>query len=341
MISGKSKKTFFKMKKRKDIICLGELLIDMLAVQSATRFEDVTEFRRVAGGAPANVAVGGTKMGLDTAFIGRVGNDKFGKYLAGILLKNGVDISQLQYDDEARTGLAFISIPTPDTREFLFYRNPSADMRLDPGELDKGFIEKTKIFHFGSISLIDEPSRTATYEAIKAARSAGAVISYDPNLRTMLWPSLKQAKEQIRKAIPLADIIKVNFEELKLIANTDDMNIGSGQILSMGPKICMVTLGNKGSFSVSKDFKIKIPAYKVKVVEATGCGDSFVSGVLTGIIENGFERILSDRDRLTGVLKFASAAAAITSTDKGVIPVLPRKEDVLRFIAGNDINIRG
>ena len=138
-----------------DVICIGELLIDFLPLQSGVDFDEVREFRRVPGGAPANVAVGAAKLGLESAFIGRVGDDRFGRYLASVLEENGVDISQIQYDKDARTTLAFISLPTPNTREFLFYRNPGADMNLDCREFKQGFIENAGICHFGSITLIN------------------------------------------------------------------------------------------------------------------------------------------------------------------------------------------
>ena len=145
-----------------DVICVGELLIDFLPLQSGVGFEEVNEFRRVPGGAPANVAVGASKLGLRSAFVGRVGDDRFGKYLASVLKKNNVNISQLQYDKDARTTLAFISLPTPNTREFQFYRNPGADMNLDWQEFNNSFIEDAGILHFGSITLIDEPGRTGS-----------------------------------------------------------------------------------------------------------------------------------------------------------------------------------
>ena len=316
-----------------DVICIGELLVDLPPLQSGVSFEQVEEFRRVPGGAPANVAVGISKLGLKSAFIGRVGDDRFGKYLASVLKDNGVDISQLQFDSQARTTLAFISLPTPNTREFLFYRNPGADMNLDYRQFDKRFIENTSICHFGSITLIDEPSRTSTYKAVEIARDSGAVISYDPNYRPMLWPSRKKAKKVITSVVPTADIIKVSQEELELISGTCDFDKGSKMIMEMGPEICLVTVGEKGSYYASRGFSGYVPAYRVNAVDATGCGDSFVSGFLNGIISYGIQELKDTEDKLVEVLKFASAAAAITATRKGVIPSLPTKGQVDDFIS--------
>jgi fructokinase len=314
-----------------DIICVGELLIDFLPMQSGVSFEEVREFRRVPGGAPANVAVGAAKLGLKAAFAGRVGDDRFGKYLASVLKKNRVDISQLQYDKNARTTLAFISLPTPNTREFQFYRNPGADMNLDWRDFDNSFIQEAGILHFGSITLIEEPGRTSTYEAVGTARDAGAVISYDPNWRPTLWPSEKRAKEIITAAVPLSHVIKVSHEELELISGTSDLEKGSNIILDMGPKICLVTLGDKGCFYAAGDFSGHIPSFKVNTVDATGCGDSFVSGVLYGINDKGLEEISQKEDSLQEILKYASAAAALTATQKGVIPSLPLKDEVDKY----------
>ncbi len=318
-----------------DVICIGELLIDFLLLQSGVRFEKVREFRKVPGGAPANVAVGISRLGMTSAFVGRVGDDRFGRYLAAVLKKNGVDISQLQYDSEARTTLAFISLPTPNTREFLFYRNPGADMNLDYRELKKGFMDNTRICHFGSITLINEPSRTSTYKAVEMVKSAGSLISYDPNFRPMLWPSIKQAKEIIGHAATLADIIKVSNEELELISGTVDFEKGSKTILDMGPRICMVTMGEKGCYYATGDFAGYLPAYRVNTVDATGCGDSFVSGVLFEIAANGIKELLKKEISLVEAVKFASAAAALTAMKKGVIPALPTRVEVNNYISSS------
>jgi fructokinase len=244
-----------------------------------------------------------------------------------------VDISGLQYDREARTTLAFISLPTPNTREFQFYRNPGADMNLDWREFDTSFLKDTKILHFGSITLIEEPGRTSTYEAVGTARDAGAVISYDPNWRPGLWPSKKRAKEVITAAIPLSHIIKLSHDELELVSCTSGLEKGLEKILGMGPDICMVTLGEKGCRFLTKNASGYVPAFKADAVDATGCGDSFVSGVLYSIAENGIGKLVSNRLKLAASLRFASAAAALTAAQKGVIPALPVKAQVDKFLS--------
>jgi fructokinase len=320
-----------------DIICIGEALIDFLAVQSGTRFRDVTEFRRVAGGAPANVAVGTAKLGKKSAFIGRVGRDEFGFYLRDMIAGNGVNVEQLQYDDEARTGLAFIALPTPTTREFLFYRNPSADMFIDQDKFNVDLLRSTKILHFGSITLIREPSRSSTLKAIEIAKDAGALISYDPNLRTDLWSDSAAAKKQMLAALPLADTVKLNDEELEFLTGVPDISEGAERIISSGPEIVFVTLGAEGSFYATSRFSGSIPTFDVKTVDSTGCGDSFVSGLLAFLAEKDLAEVLDNKTALAEAVKVSNAAASITSMKKGVIPSLPSKKELEEFLETHEL----
>lgn len=315
-----------------DIISLGEALIDFFSVKSGISLSEVREFRRVAGGAPANVAVGAARIGLKVAFVGRVGDDEFGHFLKNTLVENKVDVSQMQFDRKVRTGLTFVALPTPNTREFLFYRNPSADMMLDSKEFDKTFIKDTEVFHFGSITLISEPGRSSTYDAINLAKSNGAVISYDPNLRLKLWPCAEEAKNKIMEAIPLADVVKVNDEELFFITREKDIKKGIQKLISNGPKLCIVTMGAKGCVYSTGKYTGLLPAFKVKTVDATGCGDSFAAGLLVGLVESGLDCLIENQGKIISVLKFASAAAAITSVRKGVIDSLPYRAEIEKFI---------
>jgi fructokinase len=315
-----------------DIICIGEVLIDFFAVQSGVRFREVEEFRRIAGGAPANVAVGASRLGRNTAFIGRVGSDEFGFYLRDILVENKVNVEMLQFDKQARTGLAFISLPTPTTREFLFYRNPSADMFLDWKEFNINLIKNTKILHFGSITLINKISKESTLKAVLAAKDAGAIISYDPNLRIDLWPDGDSAKKQILDVLPLADVVKVNNEELEFITGISDFKKSAKQLLKYGIKICIVTLGEKGSFYLTKYFSGIMPVFDVKTIDSTGCGDSFTSGFLSFLTESNLENIAANHEEMISIIKFATAAASLTSMKKGVIPALPIRNEVEEFL---------
>lgn len=320
------------LKESTDIICIGEALIDFFAVQSGVKISEVNEFRRIAGGAPANVAVGASKLGRNSAFIGRVGSDEFGFYLRDVLIENKVNVKMLQFDHEARTGLAFISVPTPTTREILFYRNPSADMFLDWKEYNLDFIRSAKILHFGSITLISEISKESTLKAVLTAKESGAIISYDPNLRIRLWPDKNTAKKQIKEVLPLVDVLKINNEELEFITETTNFKKGAEKLLEYGIKICIVTLGENGSFYITNYFNGIIPTFDVKTIDSTGCGDSFTSGILSFLVDKELENLITDQTEVISMVKIATAAASLTSMKKGVIPSLPYKSEVEDFM---------
>lgn len=315
-----------------DILCLGEALIDFMPLESGKKLIEVDAFKKVAGGAPANVAVGVARLDRSAAFIGRVGDDDFGRYLEQIFIENQVDVSQIQFDSQARTGLAFVSLPTPNTREFLFYRNPSADMMLDSKQFDLQFLRSGKVFHFGSITLVSQPSRSATLKAAGTAKQGGLVISYDPNLRPALWPDLKSARQQIIKPLGLADVVKVNDEELAFLTGEKDHKLAMEQIREYGPRLVILTLGQYGSYYLSDSGYGKVETFQLDTVDATGCGDSFVAGLLCGILDYGLGSLALDQALLEKVLKFSSAAAAITSTRKGIIDALPYRKAVNHFL---------
>ena len=326
-------------KKDIDIITIGEVLIDFFAVQSGVKFREVSEFRRIAGGAPANVAVGASRLGKNTAFIGRVGYDEFGFYLRDVIAQNKVNVEMMQFDKESRTGLAFISLPTPTTREFLFYRNPGADMFLDWKQFNNELIKNTRILHFGSITLINKTSKESTLKAVMTAKDSGAVISYDPNLRIDLWPDKDAAKKQIFEVLPIADVLKINDDELEFMTETSDLKEGAKKLLKYGIKIIIVTLGSKGSFYLTGHFSGIIPTFDVVTVDTTGCGDSFTSGFLSFLAENDLENLASDHEKMKSILITATAAASLTSMKKGVIPSLPYKSEVEAFLGSNFLKI--
>uniref|UniRef100_A0A7N0SZS9 Carbohydrate kinase PfkB domain-containing protein n=1 Tax=Kalanchoe fedtschenkoi TaxID=63787 RepID=A0A7N0SZS9_KALFE len=203
------------------VICFGEMLIDFVPTVAGISLADAPGFKKAPGGALANVAVGIARLGGSAAFIGKVGEDEFGSMLANMLAENNVDNSGLRYDSKARTGLAFITLREDGEREFMFYRHPSADMLLTEAELDADLIKKGTIFHYGSISLIEEPCRSAHLAALKLAKSAGCLLSYDPNLRLLLWPSADAARKGIMSIWNEADIIKDEgkLREALLFAN--------------------------------------------------------------------------------------------------------------------------
>jgi fructokinase len=318
-----------------DLVCLGELLIDMFPAELGRSLAEVSAFRPKPGGAPANVAVAARRLGKESAFIGKVGDDAFGHHLADVLAQEGVDVSGMRYDPEARTGLAFIAMPDKNHYDILFYRNPGADMRLRADELDQALLRSARAFHFGSISLIQEPSRSATLRAVEIARRAGALISFDVNYRPDLW-TRSAARACVLDALPLVDLLKINEVETEILGGTDDVDETSRALIHMGPALCVVTLGPSGSFFRVAEGGEHVPPFRVNTVDATGCGDAFVAALLCQLIAPSPEHV-TWRDRLSvphlrEILRYANAAGALTSLTQGVIPALPTAERVARFL---------
>jgi fructokinase len=315
-----------------DIVCLGELLVDMFPAELGRRLVEVSAFRPKPGGAPANVAVAAARLGAQSAFIGKVGDEAFGHHLAEVLRREGVDVRGMRFDKEARTGMAFIAMPDENTSEFVFYRNPGADMRLRVDELDRELLGKTRAFHFGSLSLGQEPSRSATMEAAKIARQEGALISFDVNYRPTLWSSRQEAGERIMPTIPRVDLVKVNEVELDLLTGSGDLDAGSRALLDLGPELCVVTLGPDGSYFQVAEGGEHVPAFKVQTVDATGCGDAFVAGLLCQLVVGAEWRAQLSVPRMRDILRYANAVGALTALTQGVIPALPTAAQVEEFL---------
>jgi fructokinase len=316
-----------------DIVCLGELLIDMLPAELGRSLVEVSAWRPKPGGAPANVAAAAARLGAQSAFIGKVGDEAFGHYLACVLRDEGVDVSGMRYDHEARTGLSFIAKPDENSYDILFYRNPGSDMRLRADELDRGMLSGTGAFHFGSISLIQEPSRGATLEAVRLARAGGAMISFDVNYRPDLW-SRDRARDEVLSVLGSVDLVKVNELESELLTGHADLGRASRDLLEHGPRLCVVTLGAEGSHFRAAQGGETVAPFRVRAVDATGCGDAFVAGLLWQLVGDGDWRAQLEVPRLREVLRYANAVGALTSTRQGAIPALPTAQMVGEFLAG-------
>lgn len=313
------------------IVSFGEMLIDFVPTVSGVSLAEAPGFLKAPGGAPANVAIAVARLGGKAAFVGKLGDDEFGHMLAGILKENGVRADGINFDKGARTALAFVTLRADGEREFMFYRNPSADMLLTPEELNLELIRSAKVFHYGSISLIVEPCRSAHMKAMEAAKDAGALLSYDPNLRLPLWPSPEEAREQIMSIWDKADVIKVSDNELEFLTGSDKIDDESAMSLwHPNLKLLLVTLGEKGCRYYTKSFKGSVEGFHVKTVDTTGAGDSFVGALLCKIVDDG--SILEDEARLKEVLRFACACGAITTTKKGAIPALPTGAEALALL---------
>lgn len=312
-----------------DVVACGELLIDFVATESGVTLAEADAFKKAAGGAPANVAAGVARLGYRAGFLGQVGEDDFGHFLADTLAEVGVDVAGLRFSAEARTALAFVSLRADGERSFMFYRHPSADMLWRPEDVDAGYAARTRILHYGSISLIGEPSRSATFAAVEHARSGGALISYDPNLRLALWPSAEAARAGMLAGWEHADIAKVSAEELEFLTGEADSGRAVRKLWHDRLKLLTVTRGATGSAYYLADAYGEVPGFRVVPVDTTGAGDGFLAGLLAGLLDGGlrFEREVVQR-----ALRLGNAVGALTTTQRGAIPALPERAAVDAFM---------
>lgn len=313
-----------------DVVCLGEMLIDFVSTVSGTTLEDAPAFKKAPGGAPANVAVGLSRLGLKATFMGKVGDDPFGHFLADTLAASGVDVGPVRFSKEARTALAFVSLRADGEREFTFYRHPSADMLWTPDEVDAKVIHSAKLLHFGSISLISEPSRGATLRAVDLAHEAGLLVSYDPNLRPALWGGPAEAKAGIMLGWPRAHIIKISEDEAQYLTGESDLIRAGRSLWHDRLKLMTITLGCNGCIYLTSRFEGMVAGITVETVDTTGAGDGFLAGLLRGLLED--PNALDDESRLREVCRFANIVGALTTTERGAIPALPDLARVKGFL---------
>ncbi len=317
------------MEKEFDVIAMGELLIDFTMSGQSEQGNDL--FEACPGGAPCNVLALLNKMGKKTAFFGKVGMDQFGKLLRGTLEDVGIDTSHLLTDDQVNTTLAFVHTFPDGDREFSFYRNPGADMMLTAEEVDEVFLSKTRLFHFGTLSMTHEGVRAATKKALQAAKDKGILISFDPNLRPPLWSSLELAKEQMEYGFQFCDILKISDNEIQFVSGKEDYDEGIRYLQEKYQiPLILLTMGKDGSRAYYKGMRVERGGFKCKTIETTGAGDTFCGSSLNYILEHDFENLTEEQ--LGEMLTFANAAAAIVTTRKGAIRSMPEKEEVEKLI---------
>ena len=309
-----------------DVTALGELLIDFTESGISSQGNPLLEVN--PGGAPCNVLSMLQKLGHKTVFIGKVGNDDFGNLLAEAIADCGIENRGLLRDDK----VAFVHTHKDGDRSFSFYRKPGADVCLKAEELDRELLESCRIFHFGTLSLTDEPVRTATRAAVKAAKDAGAILSFDPNLREPLWDDLNEAKRQIAWGLAQCDILKISDNEVLFMTGEEDFEKGASILKAQFPNIRLlnITAGPNGSHCFYENRHIFAPGCKVPTIETTGAGDTFCACVLHDVLENGLDHRTDDS--LMNMLRFANSAAAIVTTRKGALlsmPTLAEIQDLL------------
>ena len=280
-------------------------------------------FKAFPGGAPANLAVAAKRLGAETSFIGRVGNDYFASILVDTLLANDVDIENLQVDNLHPTTLAIVSVDKNGERSFSFYRDNSADVNLDAHEIDFSEFKAARILHFGSLSLTHEKSREATYKALEVANDLDLLISFDPNYRDTLWSSATDFKREVRKVLNKVDVLKLSDDEIALLSEEDNIKAAAKDLLeTYDLKLIIVTLGADGAFLMTDKFSIKRPAKKIKVVDTNGAGDTFLAAFLSKLLDFDDLEAISEADYID-ILDFSNEAAALTTSRAGAIPAMP------------------
>lgn len=319
------------MEKQYDVVALGELLIDF--TENGISGQGNTMFEANPGGAPCNVLAMLQKLGHKTAFIGKVGDDIFGHKLSAVLDEVGINRRGLLFDHDVRTTLAFVEIKSDGDRDFSFYRNPGADMMLREEELCWDIIRNTKIFHFGTLSMTHEPARSATKRAIEVAKEAGALISFDPNLREPLWDSLEVAKEQVRYGLSVCDILKISDNEILWLTKEDDYDAGIHLVQEeFQIPLIMLSMGREGSRAYLGEKRVEVASFlQENTIETTGAGDTFGGCCLHYLLEHGILDIKAgelSEAQLVEMLRFANAAASIITTRKGALRVMPERVEI-------------
>lgn len=314
------------MSKSYDVVALGELLIDFTENGTSSQGNPVLEAN--PGGAPCNVLAMLNRLGHQTGFIGKVGQDMFGRQLESALEEVGIDTEGLVKDEKIHTTLAFVHTLEGGDRDFSFYRNPGADMMLTESELNDGMIENCRIFHFGSLSMTDEICRKATKKAIHLAKESGALISFDPNLREPLWESLEAAREQIAYGLSQCDILKISDNEIQWFTGEQDYDKGVACLLANYPiRLVLVSLGKEGSRAYMDGIRVQAaPFLQENTIETTGAGDTFCACVLHYVLEQGFRSY--SEEEMKAMLTFANAAASLITTRKGALRVMPERQEI-------------
>ncbi len=306
----------------KDLVTVGEILIDLTY---SGRDKGIPVYTANPGGAPANVAVAAARLGADAAFIGKVGQDYYGDFLRKTLEDNRVDVSGMLTDEAARTTLAVVSVAESGERSFSFYRRNCADTLLCSDEISLELLADTHFLHFGSVSLTDEPSRSATLFAVEKAKELGATVTYDPNYRANLWDSEEIAVEQMKSVLDMVDILKISDEELPLLTGTDDPEAGTRLLYdTYGIPLILLTLGPDGAYYRRKDETGKADGFRVKVADTNGAGDTFFGAFLSRMAALGVCRPEAlSAQQLYDSVRTANLAASLTTSRHGAIPAMP------------------
>lgn len=317
------------MERLYDVTAMGEMLIDFTLNGQSEQGNHL--FEACPGGAPCNVLAMLNKLGRKTAFIGKVGEDQFGRLLKGTIDELRIETKGLILDKEIHTTLAFVHTFPDGDREFSFYRKPGADMMLTEEEVDYDLIRQSRIFHFGTLSMTDEPVRSATKKALEVAKEAGCLITFDPNLRPPLWNSLDEAKKQMEYGFQYCDMLKISDNEIQFVSGKEDYDEGICYLQDKyNIPLIFLTMGKDGSRAYYKDIRVERKGFQVKAIETTGAGDTFCGCSIHGLLTHGLEGLTEEI--LGDMLTYANAGAALITMKKGAIRSMPEPENITKLI---------
>jgi len=329
-----------------DVLCLGEILVDWVCTTVGAELDQAQHFTKAAGGAPANTAVGLARQGIPTAFVGRISDDAFGRWLRSILEVEGINVDGAILDPAAQTRMAYVvTTATGDRKLAEFSRIACADTKLQPNDLKQHLFALGSVLHFGSISLIESPAAEATKKAVELARANKMLVSYDPNVRISLWPSRETCKQTILNTLSWADVVKINEDELEFLTGSRETAAADQLREENNLPLLIITLDSRGAYFATKHGGKTVPGFSVQLVEATGAGDGFNSGVIGGLLPlirsapDKREALIGlEQETLAEIIRRANAIGAITCTKAGAIPALPTKDEVESFFKKIDSN---
>lgn len=313
------------MDKIYDVTALGEILIDFTLNGQSDQGNNI--FEACPGGAVSNALAILNKLGRKTAFIGKAGDDQFGRLLKNTLDELAIHTEGLVLDTDIHTTLAFVHTYPDGDREFSFYRKPGADMMLTAEEVNYEIIQKSKVFHFGTLSMTDEPVKSATKKALDVAKEAECIITFDPNLRPPLWQSMEDAKAAMEFGFEYCDVLKISDNEIQFVTGKEDYDEG---ILYLKKKynipLIFLTMGKDGSRAYYKGIRVEQKGFQVKAIETTGAGDTFCGCAINGVLKYGLDTLTESQ--LEGILRFANAGAALITMKKGALRSMPEPSDI-------------
>lgn len=319
------------------ISAFGELLMDMTPVSTPLGRAFVPN----PGGAPCNFLAMASKMGCHSKFFGKVGEDQFGRDLEKAALAAGINTEGLVIDKSVPTTLAFVHLDDSGDRSFSFYRKACADVSLSLLEVNQEAFCSSNAVYYGSLALTDEPLKSTAKALIEVAKNCGKILCCDPNYRPALWESEVKAVEAMVYCVSQADIVKVSEEEALLLTSEEDLMLAGNQLLALGPKLVLITQGEKGSVALTKAEKVSVPALKVNCMDTTGAGDAFFGAFIGALLQMGIEKTEEidslNEKQLIELLKLGNAAAGLCVTKYGAIPALPSREEVLKAVLDIEI----